>query len=133
MSALTSPKDWLILQCHACGSPMKVRAQAAAGARVSCPVCRSPVAVERGADMRSPEFRADLPQNRDRQPNESPHRKPAEEQDEEFIPGFAKQAARNPMAEFSGVLPEHDDSFLQNLKRTEEHHSGKHVKVKSFW
>ncbi len=111
---------------------MKVRPESVAGARVSCPVCRSPVAVERNADVRSPEFRATMAQDSDRQTSEVTRRKPAEElqRDEEFIPGTARRAARD-SREFDGSSQaEYDDSFLQNLKSTEDHHSGKHVKVK---
>lgn len=99
-----------------------------------CPVCRSPVALDRAADMRSPEFRAELPNDSDRQVSDPAQRRPVEEyrRDEEFIPGLAKQAAREEReeGEFHGGFQEYDGGFLQNLKSTEEHHSGKHIKVK---
>ena len=131
MSAPSSPKDWLILQCHACGSPLKVRPESAAGTRVSCPVCRSPVVLDRAADMRSPEFRAELPKDSDRQLSEPTHRRPVEEprREDEFIPGLEKQAAREAW-EINGTFPAYDDGFLQNLKSTEGHHGGKHIKIK---
>jgi hypothetical protein len=86
-STVSNPKEWLILQCQACGSPMKVRAQAVTGARVSCPVCHSPVAVNSPATGHFPEFRADVPQNTP-ELSEAARRRLAEEgsQDTEFSP-----------------------------------------------
>lgn len=63
MSSTSSPQEWLVLQCLACGASMKVRAGTAPDARVACPVCRSPVAVQRSTpDFKpGPEFRGAVP------------------------------------------------------------------------
>jgi hypothetical protein len=129
MSTPSSPKEWLILQCQACGSPMKVRAQAAAGALVACPVCRSPVAIPDETENRSPEFRARIPSIPERSAEDSPRLlvpdgyQPAPE----FAP--TPDTAASP-GEFTVSAPVCDDSFLRNLKSTEEHPGGRHVKVK---
>ncbi len=119
MSSPTSnPKEWLILQCQACGSPMKVRAQTAAGSRVSCPACHSPVAVQQAVPAGSPEFRADVLRSSP-ELTDAARRRMAEEdtRDEEFTPTLGNR----PHAE-SGLVNRPavpDDAFLQSLKPLE--------------
>ena len=129
MSTAPSPKDWLILQCHACGSPMKVRAETAPGARISCPVCRSPVVPQGGGEPRSPEFKAELSQQPERHKSEPTRRRPAEDgqTDAEFTPTLGTRPAS--LEGRVSPLP-YDDSFLQNLKHTDEHQSGRQIRVR---
>ena len=125
MSSHPSQKDWLILECQACGSPMKVRAEAARLTRVACPACRSPVPVQpTGHSAGSPEFRAAMPQDSDRIIPESTRRLPAGDLNEEFIPSLGN--ADSPRA----VPPVSDDVFFGSLRTTDELHSGSHIKIK---
>lgn len=103
MSLPSSPKDWLILQCQACGAPMKVRV-AAAGARLACPSCGSPVAALEPAPAHAPEIRTELPKGSTSLPWEPDFSRfrPAARK-EVFAPGPAAPEA-HPGADSGGFL-----------------------------
>jgi hypothetical protein len=131
-STVSNPKEWLILQCQACGSPMKVRAQAATGARVSCPVCHSPVAVSAAGAGHFPEFRAEVPQGTP-ELTEAARRRMAEEgsHDTDFMPTLGSRPPAETAPPPSTALP--DNEFLQSLKPVvdpdaEEGEPGKRVR-----
>lgn len=110
---------------------MKVRVQSAMAARVSCPVCRSPVAVQSQAESKSPEFRAELPTAADRTPGDISRQRAMKEfqPDPEFIPTLGNRVAG--AAESRPAVPVSDEeNFLRDLKPTDEEHDGKHFRVK---
>jgi len=89
------------------------------------------VVLDHAADMRSPEFRAALPKDADRQSSEPARQGTVEEfgRDDEFIPGLAKEAATEAQ-DINATFPAYGDDFLQSLKSTRGHHSGMRTKVK---
>lgn len=136
MSTPSMPKDWLILQCPACGSPMKVRAGSMAGSQVSCPACHSPVTIPGAPDIPaapagndSPEFRATLPME-PAPGTAASRRRPMEDfkQDDEFTPTWGspnqpeQPAAPRPVAA--------DDGFLNQLKSTEDQETSKRIRIR---
>lgn len=101
---------------------MKVRAASAAGARVACPSCHSPVAAHPPAAQHSPEFRAELPKGTAAPPREQDFsRFQPVTREEVFAPGSAAlevdQAAEG-------------EEFLQNLGHTEDRRSASFVRVR---
>ncbi|HWB02181.1 MAG TPA: hypothetical protein VG796_04090 [Verrucomicrobiales bacterium] len=116
-STVSNPREWLILQCQACGSPMKVRAQAAAGSRVSCPVCRSPVVVNPAGGTQTPEFRVDVPRSSPEMTEAARRRLAEEEEDTEFTPSIGSLPEEERSLPRSAV-PENE--FFQSLKPIEE-------------
>jgi hypothetical protein len=117
-STVSNPREWLILQCQACGSPMKVRAQAASGARVSCPVCRSPVVVNPAGAGNVPEFRADVPRSSPEMTEAARRRLAEEEEDTEFTPTLGRPLPEDEKPIPRSAVP--DNEFLQSLKPVEE-------------
>ena len=106
---------------------MKVRAEAVNGRRVACPTCGSPVAVQVPGSAQSPEFRAAMPQDSDRTVAQPSRLRPAGDSlhKEEFAPTLAGRTSE----EREAAMP-YDDTFLRNLKSTDDFQSGEHVKVK---
>jgi len=127
MSSPPSAKEWLILQCQACGAAMKVRAGELAGRRVACPSCRSPVAVQPPGNNQAEEFRAPLAQDSDRVSTAPLPSPPAEEF--QGTVDFTPSPGQLARSEF-GEEPAPDDEFLHHLKSTEDYHSGEHIRVK---
>jgi len=106
---------------------MKVRAQTAPGSRITCPVCKSPVALPNAGDNQSPEFRPTLPDPVVPRSEALPRHQQTQEPDVEFTPTLGN----SPPAQRSTDIPADDeDGFLNALKPTSDHHSGKHIRVK---
>jgi hypothetical protein len=138
MSSSTNPQEWLVHQCQACGSPMKIRhALAAGGSRIQCPVCQSPVSLETGAGGEE-EFRAELPPAA-RSPEAARRREELfSRRDEEFSgrtgrdpqPIPSRPAPQAPVREEAESAPLAEDGFLRGLKHTSEYESRRKVRVK---
>ncbi len=145
MPSPPTPQDWLIHQCLACDSPMKIRTQTiAAGTRISCPVCLTPVALHLAEPQQKEEFRAELLAGPRKLLPELPRAEFFERLDVEFTGVSGRPAGPPSSRPVSSSLPspapedsvegdrgtDSGEGFLGQLKHTSDYESRRKVRHK---